>query len=90
MDVRGVLTEGFGRITELYADAVDGLDEETLHHRPGGTGNPIGWLPAVGPARHRRRTPGQHPGRLPPAPRAGGVRTGPRVAHLSREVHTDG
>lgn len=44
MDVRGLLTEGFGRITELYEDLAEGLDEETLHHRPGGTGNPIGWL----------------------------------------------
>ena len=44
MDVRGVLTEGFGRITELYDDVADGLDERTLHERPGGTGNPIGWL----------------------------------------------
>ena len=44
MDVRGLLTEGFGRITELYADLADGLDDETLHHRPGGTGNSIGWL----------------------------------------------
>jgi hypothetical protein len=44
MDVRGLLTEGFGRITELYADLADGLDEATLHHRPNGTGNPIGWL----------------------------------------------
>lgn len=44
MDVRGVLTEAFGRVTELYDEVVDGLDEETLHHRPGGTGNPIGWL----------------------------------------------
>jgi uncharacterized damage-inducible protein DinB len=44
MDVRGVLTEGFGRVTEIYADVADGLDDEALHHRPGGTGNPIGWL----------------------------------------------
>ena len=44
MDVRGVLTEGFGRITELYADIAGGLDDESLRHRPGGTGNPIGWL----------------------------------------------
>jgi hypothetical protein len=44
MDVRGVLTEGFGRITELYTGLVDDLDDETLHHRPGGTGNPVGWL----------------------------------------------
>ena len=44
MDVRGVLTEGFGRITELYDGIADGLDDRTLHERPGGTGNPIGWL----------------------------------------------
>ena len=44
MDVRGLLTEGFGRITELYAGVAEGLDERTLHERPGGTGNPIGWL----------------------------------------------
>ncbi len=44
MDVRGLLTEGFGRITELYADLADGLTDEQLHHRPGGTGNPVGWL----------------------------------------------
>ena len=30
MDVRGVLTEGFGRITELYADLAGGLDDESL------------------------------------------------------------
>ena len=44
MDVRGLLTEGFGRITELYDDIAEGLDDETLHHRPDGTGNSIGWL----------------------------------------------
>ena len=44
MDVRGLLTEGFGRITELYAGITEDLDDETLHHRPGGTGNPVGWL----------------------------------------------
>ena len=44
MDVRGLLTEGFGRITELYAGIAEDLDDESLHHRPGGTGNPIGWL----------------------------------------------
>jgi uncharacterized damage-inducible protein DinB len=44
MDVRGLLTEGFGRITELYADLAEGLDQDKLHHRPGGTGNSIGWL----------------------------------------------
>ena len=44
MDARGVLTEAFGRITELYADVADGLDVQGLAHRPGGTGNSIGWL----------------------------------------------
>ena len=44
MDPRGVLTEAFGRIAELYDDVAEGLDERTLHERPGGTGNPIGWL----------------------------------------------
>ncbi len=44
MDVRGLLTEGFGRITELYDGIADGLDDEALSHRPGGTGNSIGWL----------------------------------------------
>ncbi len=44
MDVRTLLTDGFERIAELYADLADGLDEHALHHRPGGTGNPVGWL----------------------------------------------
>ncbi|PKH37541.1 Protein of unknown function [Nocardioides alpinus] len=44
MDVRGLLTEGFGRITELYAHVAEDLGQDQLHHRPGGTGNPIGWL----------------------------------------------
>lgn len=44
MDVRGLLTEAFGRITELYDGIADGLDDKALHHRPEGTGNPIGWL----------------------------------------------
>jgi len=44
VDVRGVLTEGFGRIAELYTEAADGLDHEALRQRPAGVGNPIGWL----------------------------------------------
>ncbi len=44
MDVRGLLTEGFGRITELYDDVAEGLDADQLTHRPGGSGNSIGWL----------------------------------------------
>lgn len=43
MDVRGLLTEGFGRITELYVDVADGLESEQLRQRIQG-GNPIGWL----------------------------------------------
>jgi GMP synthase-like glutamine amidotransferase len=39
-----VLTEAFGRVTELYEGVADGLDEEAMAHRPGGTGNPVGWL----------------------------------------------
>ena len=39
MDVRGLLTEGFGRITELYDGVAEGVEERTLHERPGGTGN---------------------------------------------------
>jgi uncharacterized damage-inducible protein DinB len=44
VDVRGLLTEGFGRIAELYTATVEDLDDTSLHHRPGGTGNSIGWL----------------------------------------------
>jgi DinB superfamily len=44
MDVRALLTDGFDRITELYAELAVDLDEHALHHRPGGTGNPVGWL----------------------------------------------
>lgn len=44
MDTTELLTDCFGRVAELYADLADGLDQEALHHRPGGTGNPIAWL----------------------------------------------
>ena len=44
MDVRGLLTEGFGRIAELYDHVAEDLDAERLHHRPDDTGNSIGWL----------------------------------------------
>jgi hypothetical protein len=44
MDVRELLTDGFERIDELYDDLADGLDERALQHRPGDTGNPVGWL----------------------------------------------
>ena len=44
MDARALLIDSFGRIRETYADVADGLDAEALAHRPGGTGNSIGWL----------------------------------------------
>jgi uncharacterized damage-inducible protein DinB len=44
MDPRDILTDHFERVHELYADVVDGLDVETAHRRPGGTGNSIAWL----------------------------------------------
>jgi uncharacterized damage-inducible protein DinB len=44
MDVRGLLTEAFGRITELYDGIAEGVDDDGLHHRPGGTGNSVAWL----------------------------------------------
>ena len=44
MDVRELLSEGFSRIHPLVESVADGLDEESLHHRPDGEGNPIGWL----------------------------------------------
>ena len=44
MDTHDLLVDSFGRIEETYADIADGLDDELLHHRPGGTGNPLGWL----------------------------------------------
>lgn len=44
MDTHDLLVDAFGRIEETFADLAEGLDTELLHHRPGGTGNPIGWL----------------------------------------------
>lgn len=44
MDARDLLLDTFGRIRELYVGIADGLDQDTAHHRPGGTGNPIVWL----------------------------------------------
>jgi hypothetical protein len=44
MDVRQLLEDGFQRVADLLPEVADGLDDEALHHRPGGTGNPIGWL----------------------------------------------
>ena len=44
MDARNLLVDQFGRIRELFTDLPEGLDQDTAHHRPGGTGNPIAWL----------------------------------------------
>lgn len=44
MDTVDLLTDSFGRIRELYVDLAGDLDDRTLHERPGGTGNPVGWL----------------------------------------------
>jgi len=44
MDTRALLTDSFERIDQLVREIADGLGPEELAHRPGGTGNPIGWL----------------------------------------------
>ncbi len=44
MDVRELLIDGFGRITELYDGVAEGLDADQLHRRPDDSGNSIGWL----------------------------------------------
>lgn len=44
MDSRELLTDSFGRIDQLLRDVAGGLGPDELNHRPGGTGNPIGWL----------------------------------------------
>ena len=62
MDVRGLLTEGFGRITELYVGVADGLDSEQLRQRIQG-GNPIGWL-----LWHRARVQDHHSAGLADGP----------------------
>jgi uncharacterized damage-inducible protein DinB len=44
MDVDALLLDAFGRIRELVARVVDGLDDEELAARPNGRANSIGWL----------------------------------------------
>jgi hypothetical protein len=39
-----VLIDGFGRVREVLAAAVDGLDEEALTFRPDADANSIAWL----------------------------------------------
>ena len=45
MDTAQLLTDSFDRIRELYAGlARDLMLSDTLHERPGGTGNSVAWL----------------------------------------------
>lgn len=44
MKANEVLLDAFGRIHETVADTLDGVDDESLLRRPGGTGNSIAWL----------------------------------------------
>ena len=44
MDVCGVMTEAYGRITEIVRRAVDDLDAERLAFRPDPDANSIAWL----------------------------------------------
>ena len=44
MNTTDLLREAFGRIDGLVPGIVDGLDEDALAARPGGTGNSIAWL----------------------------------------------
>ena len=38
------LADAFGRVRGVVRSTLDGLSAEDLAHRPGGGGNPIGWL----------------------------------------------
>lgn len=44
MTLADLLADAFVRILEDGTAVLDGLDDEALTTRPGGTGNPIGWL----------------------------------------------
>jgi uncharacterized damage-inducible protein DinB len=44
MDVRQLLTEGFGRLPDLVDEAVRGLSTDELTWAPAPGGNTIGWL----------------------------------------------
>lgn len=39
-----LLLDAFARIRETVAATLDGIDDEALARRPGGSGNSIGWL----------------------------------------------
>jgi len=40
----GLLLDAFERINQVVHRSVDGLSDDDLTHRPGGSGNPIAWL----------------------------------------------
>ncbi|MFI5836286.1 DinB family protein [Micromonospora sp. NPDC051300] len=44
MDVNDLLTEAYGRLPDLVAGALDGLDPEQLRQAPADGANPVGWL----------------------------------------------
>ncbi|PGH45746.1 Protein of unknown function (DUF664) [Micromonospora sediminicola] len=44
MDVNDLLTEGYGRLPDLVAGALDGLGPEQLRQAPVDGANPVGWL----------------------------------------------
>ena len=44
MDSKDLLLEAYGRIPGRVHAVVDGVDDETLAHRPGGDGNSVAWL----------------------------------------------
>ncbi|WP_431934947.1 mycothiol transferase [Micromonospora sp. RP3T] len=44
MDVNDLLTEAYGRLPDLVAGALDGLDPDQLRQAPADGANPVGWL----------------------------------------------
>ena len=44
MDALDLLRDAFGRVDDYFGMVADGLDADTLNHRPGGTGNSVAWL----------------------------------------------
>jgi len=44
MDITELLVDAFERIRGVVDEVADGLDADQLSFRPGGQGNPIGWL----------------------------------------------
>ena len=44
MDATDVLIEAYGRLPDLVAGALDGLDAAQLRRAPADGANPVGWL----------------------------------------------